>query len=303
MSKCLVCEGVELIEIEASERMFGIGGRFGYLHCQTCQALFAKDLTLDLAPYYPADYYAFAKKKGDSEFLKFLKKSRFDLHRLGVTLKPPVYFDWLDRLEAKKTHKIADIGCGNGDLLMQLSYCGFQDLTGFDPFINEEINNPNYCIKKIPFEEIEEMFDIVMFHHSFEHLQDPKAVFGKLHLLLKNGGRALIRVPVTDSEVWEKEKQFWFQLDAPRHLFIPHTKSIQLLCAEYGFQLEHVEFDSHGNQFWITELYKQNKPFVGNDPSEFFSSQEMSKFEADAKVLNQLKKGDQACFYLKKSTQ
>lgn len=300
MSTCIVCDGIKLLEFSASERMFGMGGEFEYLYCQNCLGLFAKDPTIDLSAYYPNDYYAFAEKKKDSRFLSILKKIRFDLHRLGFTINPPVYFDWLDKLKAEKSHKIADIGCGNGDLLKQLSHCGFKNLTGFDPFIKNEEINSNYTIKKISFSEIVGEFDIVMFHHSFEHLQNPKAVFSKLHSLLKKGGRALIRVPVTDSEVWKHEKQFWFQLDAPRHLFIPNTQSIQILCKNNDFELEHIEFDSLGNQFWITELYKQNKPLVGTNPLDFFSREEMSKFEMDAKVFNRLKKGDQACFYLKK---
>ncbi len=58
-----------------------------------------------------------------------------------------------------------------------------------------------------------------MFHHSFEHLPNPVKVFENLVKILNPGGDVLIRVPVTDGQVWKDEREVWFQLDAPRHLF------------------------------------------------------------------------------------
>ncbi len=40
--------------------------------------------------------------------------------------------------EIKFRDRILDVGCGNGSLLAQLLKIGFTNLTGVDPFINEE---------------------------------------------------------------------------------------------------------------------------------------------------------------------
>lgn len=107
-------------------------------------------------------------------------------------------------------------------------------------------------------------------------------------------------MPVTDAQVWKDEREFWFQLDAPRHLFIPNTQSIRLLARRFGLELYKVEFDSSGDQFLFTELYKRGKPLEGTEVAKEFSKEKLADFGRKAAQYNQQKIGDQACFYLKK---
>src|SRR5690606_12100773 len=132
-------------------------------------------------------------------------------------------------------------------------------------------------------------------------IADPIAVFGMFEKILNPGGRVLIRVPVTDGQVWKDEREFWFQLDAPRHLFIPNTESIRLIAERFGLELYKVEFDSLDSQFWATELYKRGKSLEGTDITQEFSKDEIAVFVKKAAQYNDQKIGDQACFYLKKS--
>ena len=142
-----------------------------------------------------------------------------------------------------------------------------------------------------------------MFHHSFEHLPSPVEVFKKLVTILNPEGQVLIRVPVTDAQVWKEEHTYWFQLDAPRHLFIPNTKSMEILGERFGLELFNTTFDSMDSQFWGTALYKKGKPLVGTDIHQEFSRQELTEFRNKALQYNKLKIGDQACFYYKKKAQ
>ncbi len=283
-----------------SERMFGSGGEFTYCECSKCQAVFITEVPEDLGSYYSGDYYSFREFKKSGRLGRALKNFRYWLYQNGVSLMDPVYFQWLNGLNANKSDRIADIGCGNGQLLGELSYCGFKTLHGYDPFLGSSRKYSGFSLLRRDCFEIEERYDILMFHHSLEHIADPSGVFGMFEKILNPGGRVLIRVPVTDGRIWKEEREFWYQLDAPRHLFIPNTESIRLMAGRFGLELYKVEFDSLGNQFWITELYKRGKPFEGTDIAREFSKKELADFAQKAMEYNKQKIGDQACFYLRK---
>ncbi|WPR74702.1 class I SAM-dependent methyltransferase [Algoriphagus sp. NG3] len=219
---------------------------------------------------------------------------------MRIEIRPPNYFDWLTHLNVNKDSKIADIGCGNGQLLAELSYCGFKSLHGYDPFLAKAAISEGFSLRKMDFFDIEEKYDLVMFHHSLEHLPHPSEVFKKLSKILNPSGEALIRVPVTDGKVWKEHREYWFQLDAPRHLFIPHTQSMKILAERYGLDLFHISFDSLDSQFWGTELYKKGKPYMGTDITKEFTKDELTDFKEKAGQYNKLNCGDQACFYLRK---
>ncbi|WP_158093870.1 class I SAM-dependent methyltransferase [Algoriphagus ratkowskyi] len=230
---------------------------------------------------------------------KWSKRIRYLLFKLGISLSPPVYFEWLQTLQGNENSKIADIGCGNGQLLEELSYNGFKNLHGYDPFLLEDKYSERIQLKKMDYYDINEKYDIVMFHHAFEHISNPVRVFEKLVTILNPGGKALIRVPVTDGQVWKESREFWFQLDAPRHLFIPNTKSLQILATKFDLDLYSIKFDSFECQFWGTELYKRGKILNGLNITEEFSQQELNNFKRKSIEYNKMKIGDQACFYFK----
>ncbi|WP_343847971.1 class I SAM-dependent methyltransferase [Algoriphagus jejuensis] len=298
---CPACgNGLDNVFFTGSERMFGLGGEFPYGECARCTAVFIREVPIDLGSYYSGNYYSFREFRQSGTVGRMLKKMRYKAYQRGISLKDPVYFRWLSLLRGKPSDRIADIGCGNGQLLGELSYCGFQTLHGYDPFLDSSRDYSGFSLRKTDYFDIEERYDILMFHHSLEHLADPAAVFGMLEKILNPGGRVLIRVPVTDGQVWKEEREYWFQLDAPRHLFIPSTKSIQLMADRFGLELYESEFDSLDNQFWGTELYKRGKPFAGTDIKKEFTSKELNSFGDKAKLYNQKQQGDQACFYLRK---
>ncbi len=279
--------------------MYGWGEQFEYFECKDCKSLWIAEIPEDLGRYYPQDYYAFEEVREDSVFKKFFKRLRYQLFKKGWIQKGPEYFDWIKNLELQEEDRIADIGCGAGVALHQLAYSGFKNLQGFDPYIRQETRRPGLSISKKSLEQLEGTFDVVMLHHSFEHLPDPNIALKQLVRLLNRGGKLLIRLPVTDGLVWQTEREFWFQLDAPRHLFIPSLRGMEILGNRHGLQLEKVVFDSTASQFWGTELYKRNGNFITFDLSRNCSTQDLKSFEKKAKILNDMNKGDQAGFYFK----
>lgn len=125
--------------------MFGTGDPFEYLECRKCGSM--QQLSpplLELSAYYPNEYYAYVTLNYSSAFRKFLKRIRWRLYRL-VDIKPfwPLWGDWIKRGNVQLNDKIADIGCGNGQLLYEMYASGFPNLIGVDPFIenSQRINS------------------------------------------------------------------------------------------------------------------------------------------------------------------
>lgn len=300
---CLACgnaDGNHLYTV--SEKMHGLGGEFEYMSCGTCKSLQLIHIPDDLSPYYPVDYYAFGRLV-DSTWLKNVfkvwRKKLYDLYlwKFGY----PEYLDWLAPLNLNKNDSIADIGCGNGQLVYELKCSGFKNLSGFDPYLPEEMTMDGLELKRSDVFGISGQYDVVMLHHSFEHMENPVQVMEKLNSLLKKGGKLLIRVPVTDAEIWEQEKTNWFQIDAPRHFFIPSKKAMNILAEKCGFKLNQIIFDSNEFQFIITDMYKNNQTLKKNNPEKWVDRKTRINFQQKAKILNQAHKGDQACFYFEKA--
>jgi len=321
--RCQICENAENNRIHtAREMMFGTRDRFDYLECAVCGTLQIVVIP-DLSKYYPKNYYAFDENI-EPDFIK-RRRSRLMAHlaaryfingknavgKFVAEKKPwtkekfPFSLRQFD-LGLNFQSRILDFGCGAGKLLNLLNGFGFRRLTGADAFIEHDIIYPNGVkIYKRPLAELEPAFDLVMLHHSFEHLPNPLETLLEIHRLLENGGFCLIRITVA-AFAWEKYGVNWVQLDPPRHLFIHTEKSLRLLAEKAGFTVERVICDSEEFQFWASEYYakdiamNERNWFNGNFSESIFTERQFLEWKAQAARLNAENKGDQACFYLRK---
>jgi len=321
---CRICGNPDKNSVStAREMMFGTREEFDYAECDSCGTLQIVEVPADLGRYYPADYFAFDEgreieigadwmRRLASRFAgKYFLEGKSKLGEFIVKKKP-----WIrDHYPVSLTYPplgldfdspILDFGCGWGHLLQTLHFFGFRDLTGADAFIDEDIFYPTGVkVYKRRLEEIEPAFDLVMLHHSFEHLPDPLESLRQIHRLVKPGKYCLLRVPVVNF-AWEEYSIDWVQLDAPRHLFLYTEKAMNLLAEKTGFEVESVVYDSGSFQFWGSEQYRQDIPL--NDPRTYtgdiskclFTQEQMDQWQAQAVQLNAEGRGDQACFYLKR---
>jgi SAM-dependent methyltransferase len=144
--------------------------------------------------------------------------------------------------------------------------------------------------------EVAGEWDLIMYHHSFEHVPDPLRELTAVSRLLVPGGCCLLRVPTVASYAWEHYREHWVQLDAPRHYYLHSVKSIDLLAANTGFKLRNVVFDSTKDQFQGSELYAKGIPLASG--KGVFSSSQERRWKRAARKLNREERGDQAAFYL-----
>lgn len=304
---CGICAGSKASgRYEAREMMFGLRTPFHYAQCAGCGSLWLTDPPSDFGTYYPNNYYSLSVGLGGTKqrVREYLLGKR-DLAYFGEggilgRFFARRYTDWallsVSKLGVGRGARILDVGCGSGKLLHKMASIGFRNLSGVDPFLVNENGNGGR-VRKCRLQDLaEEEFDVVMFHHSLEHVADPKGTLRTAALLLAPGGKCLVRLPVV-SHAWEQYGTNWVQLDPPRHMWLPTERAMRILAESSGLRVERVEYDSTEFQFWGSELYVQGVPLRNVDPRKlrgFFRKSEIASFRERAARLNRDGLGDSA---------
>jgi SAM-dependent methyltransferase len=312
-------------EFTAREMMFGRRDRFVYVECAGCGCVQLKTVPDDLSPYYPDTYLDIAAHYTPrGALVRYLRhhRARHWLHGgnplgrlltaifgepqgIGFGIVNP--YVWLRQCGIGFDSEILDVGCGSGALLLMLRDDGFRNVEGVDLFIRESLSYKNGVrILKGDIYGIYKQYDLVMLHHSFEHMPEPLAVLQQLHRLLRPSRFVVIRIPVASSFAYRKYGADWVQLDAPRHLFLHTVKSMELLAAASGFRIVDVTHDSTEFQFWASEQYcddiplRDERSYLSNPDMSIFSPAQIADFRRAADGLNRKGDGDSACFYLQR---
>lgn len=313
---CRICgngKGNKLYKVR--EMLFGTKEEFDYFQCAECECLQILNYPDDVSKYYPKEYMAYDFKKGNS--LKELLNVKRDKSALGeknlignLLVKIfgiPTYAKRLLNAGINFKSRIVDVGCGSGSLLYRMKSAGFQNIFGIDPFIEKEIEYENSLkIYKKSLFDLDDNFDLIIMNHVFEHMENQSEVLSKINSLLNSGKYFLMCIPIVSSYAWEKYGTNWNGIDAPRHYYLHSLKSIKLLTEKCGFKIDNIEYDSLATQFWGSEQYVKNiawydeKSYAINPAKSFFTKSDIKNYEKLASEMNSKKKGDRACFYLRK---
>lgn len=312
---CRICgNAANNLSYTVKEMMFGTGDQFSFFQCSRCDCLQISEIPEDMSGYYPEDYYSFSldpRKKYRNRIISRIRRfgdyytvmNRGILGKLISNTSPNKKLLPLSKVKLTIQSKILDVGCGTGWRLYALKEAGFHGVLGIDPYLKETITYENGLTifrKSIHQLEGKAEWDIIMYHHSFEHLPDPVENLSSASMLLKPGGTCLLRIPTVSSFAWEQYREHWFQIDAPRHFFLHSVESIRLLAERTGFRLERIVYDSSVDQFRDSELYKRGIPLRSRQAKGFFSDAQIQKWKREANRLNKAGRGDQAIFYLVK---
>lgn len=315
--QCRICgDSSEHPTFKVKELMLGLRDEHDYFQCSQCHCLQIAATPHNLPDYYPADnYYSYdapANSKGLKQALvqqrdRYAVTGQPLIGRLLSLVMPNAKLATLHPLKLQPQSRILDVGCGAGILLNSLYNIGFHNSLGIDPFNTQDIQYPNGLrIEKRDIFSEQGEWDVIMFHHSFEHLPEQQQTLEKTFEQLAPGGTVLLRVPTVSSYAWQHYGVNWSQLDAPRHLFLHSTESVQTLAEQTGFTVDDVVYDSNAFQFWGSEQYQQDIPlrsemsWATSPEKSPFSKKDIRNFERRAHELNALNQGDQAAFYLRK---
>ena len=220
---CIVCNGDQGKIFDATETMFGLGGKFHYWECRGCGMLTLMDPPADMAPYYPSDYYSFndpIPQGFATRLLDYLRVKNIPvLSYIARTFRPFWNLGCLAPLRSRDN--ILDVGAGQGRDVFRLRQIGFAAM-GVDPFLAADIHdNGSLRVKKAALGEIHGKFAVILLSHSLEHIPDQHGMMEEVRKHLEPGGRAIIRVPLAQDD-WREKRSDWRELDAPRHLYL-HT--------------------------------------------------------------------------------
>ncbi len=320
--RCRICGNTKGIRtFTAKEMMFGTRESFEYFECPNCKCLQASKPPQDMSKYYRGDYYASTKtlKKNERRpsarnilkatiFWSLLLLGQKTLLKQIIFLFPETYaLNLPKRTQIKPNSSILEVGCGRGDFLSALRSLGFSNLLGIDPYAEKGIEGVEILRCTIQDLPDDVSFDLIVFNHSLEHIEDQIGTLAKTHKLLSENGTCLIRVPVKTEYIWNRYGVEWVQLDAPRHIFLHTTRSMKILAEKTGFEIETVIFDSTEFQFYGSEQYKQNIPLRAanshwsSPEKSIFNRERIEEFKRISSELNAIEQGDQAQFYLVKA--
>ncbi|MDP2006723.1 MAG: class I SAM-dependent methyltransferase, partial [Rubrivivax sp.] len=290
---CRICGSTRVAgRHTALEMMHGTREPFGYFECADCGCLQIDAVPADLARHYAGGYYSYAPPQRPASALKrWTGRAR---HRWALHGRDP--FGWLmyrraaayairslRPLRLQHDTRVLDVGCGAGLLIFELAELGYRGVLGIDPYIDGERRYDNGAqVLKLGLDDAPGRWDVVMFHHAFEHVPDPIATLQRTHALLDTGGHCLLRVPTVSSHAWRHYGVHWVQLDAPRHLYLFAHDSIVRLAAATGFDLVDVAYDSDAFQFWGSEQYRRGiavrdeRSYAVNPDAGLFSAEEIA---------------------------
>jgi SAM-dependent methyltransferase len=323
---CPACLSASLADVLAvRENMFGIEADFDYSLCAECGSLTLMSIPEDLSGYYPTNYYSVdldperaLGAPGVRQFAQLVIGSV--LWGRGVissaataviprrqlrTLVSMLHSIRTAGLVEGRATRVLDVGCGSGMLVFALGLAGIKDVTGVDPYLSGERDlSTAGRLRQQHLSEVEGRYDLIMFHHSFEHVPDPEASLREALARLTPQGRVLIRMPTPSSKAFETYRAAWVQLDAPRHLVVISRPGVVRLCDRVGARVVSVHDDSTGFQFWGSEQNLRGIPLtdarsVMVKPRDApFSRAQLRGWEKQAAVANSAGRGDQAAWVI-----
>ncbi len=271
--KCIVCGNKSWTYLFAAcDRMLGVPGVFAEYRCTACGfvRLDPQPSQKELKKYYPSrTYYSYSGKTKVS-FFGWLRSYLIQhLHNPTVFTRLIGIFIHVPAMPTVAQGRVMDVGCGSGDTLTLLKSVGW-DVYGLDIDtlaikIAHKRGLKNVSIgsyedlKKYP----DNSFDAIRLYHVIEHLDDPELCLHLAYKKLKRGGEIILGTPNASSLVARIFRQYWYNLDAPRHLHLFSPKTLTTLAARAKFRHTHIEFASAGGwigsvQYIITQLLAKN---------------------------------------------
>lgn len=326
---CLFCGKAEgASPVAVAEMMFGWDETFTYVTCPECGTVWLPEVPGDLGRYYPEDYYSVDTdperalgRPGVRQFASAVASSvLFGSSRLAHAARRAVrmrqfhtYVATLEGIAAAALPKgretrVLDVGCGSGLMIYALALAGVRAPMGVDPFApgDREFDNGARLVRR-DLEDVEGTFDLIMFHHSLEHVPDPATSLRAALARLAPGGRILTRMPTVSSEAYDVYGAAYYGLDAPRHLAIPSRAGVEALAQRVGLRVVSVHDDSTSAQFWASEQVRRGIPLMAagshmvSEAESPFTRAEVKAWADRARELNAMARGDQAAWVLERA--
>jgi len=324
MGVCYICNnGEKNTALFPKEMFLGLRDVFPYVFCSSCRSLSIETIPTNLDEIYskyPGLKHPQYKKSFIRNFVRryMLTHTNFIAKTIAERLNGfnDLRLKALYNLNLTEKSKILDVGTGSGFFVYELHELGFKNTIGIEPALHADITFENgaQIFKKTLF-DIDDKFDFITFHHTFEHLENPSQILQKVASLLKDDGICLISLPNIECWAFRFFKEHWSGIHPPYHLFLPSKKGMEILAKASGFKIVDMRFEqpvesllrsfcysldfaSH-DEFGTRSLLKDQP--LGRRKIPLFTEQELTFWKEKAKRLKKDKLTDHIVFYLQKS--
>jgi len=294
------------------EMMFGLREEFDYLLCRACGTLRIATVPADLGRHYPPRYHYGTlprdllpdprwKRRVLTRLLvapRVLQRGERGARWAARKISPPKGLaEWLPVFATWGLRSfdggVLDVGCGPiPGRLVALRAVGFTHLLGLEPFMHGDREVHGVRVRRSRIDEVRGRFDVVMFHHSLEHVPDPATDLATAARLLRRGGHLVVRTPVMGTDLWRRFGPHWWELDPPRHLFVFSRPGLEAIATRAGLELEAVVQETGYSEYIGSTQYERNigmyeeGSWFVDRASSTISEEEVARFRELAAAAN-----------------
>ncbi len=236
---CNLCGGHQVTVVATRSRD---GGPLRSVACTGCGLVWADPRPHDARKFYEEDYRLAYKKTFRPRPKHVLRAGRVALDRFRRIL--PL-------LGQPRT--VLDVGSGGGEFSHLLALRG-HSVVGVEPnrgYADYARHEYGLDIRRGFIGEVElaaGTFDVVTVWHVLEHTEDPGAVLGQLHRVLRTGGRLVLEVPNVEATCQSPRSSFH-----EAHLYTFSARTLRALAERYGFVACEISMSPDGGN--ITAIF------------------------------------------------
>ena len=232
---CFLCGSTgKIVYRNLTERYFGVPGTWQLKQCpqEPCGLIWLDPAPVpeDLHLAYHNYFTHSAQADGRSSVAKTFNDILYRCYQVAQFI-PSVIFglkrsrEDMDSmfLNDVRPGRLLDVGCGAGILLNRMRQRGWK-VDGIDldkkalNYAKNRFDLDLHCGDLAAAKFPDNSFDAVTMHHVIEHVPNPVEFLKEARRILKPGGRLVMVTPNTKSNGLREFKEYWFGLDAPRHL-------------------------------------------------------------------------------------
>lgn len=273
--RCHFCHGAMASVYSIHDRWHGYSGEFLVALCGSCRSSSIQTVPGDVADYYPPEYYSYIRSgevpspaRTRAQIWLFSHPS---FRRWGYRLvaRRVNYDALMYGVDSGRDSSVLDIGCGSGEVLDKYRAYGWNTVgVDIDSAAVEAASSRGHMASLSTAEELSSIdgsFDVVRLSHVIEHVPGPLAALRQATERVRPGGHLLVELPNISGVISRAFGQFYWQLDAPRHLYIPSPAVMVAMLERCGFFVRHASTWTRGNAVSrCIASYRYER--VGGDP-------------------------------------
>ncbi len=143
---------------------------------------------------------------------------------------------WKFKPFIKQSDFVLDFGCGGGYILEKLDCKEKYGIEINETAIKETRRRGISVFKKLSDLPSSVKFDVIISHHTLEHLENPAEILKEMKKYLKKSGVAVHVVPIND---WRSEKKY-AKNDINKHLYTWTPQLLGNLFTQCGYEVKEI---------------------------------------------------------------